>query len=327
MADNFIANPGSGGDTFAADDVAGVKVPYSKIDLGGDGVSSPLSTANPMPSKPDGTLWGLTGDKAHVFTPDSTASDTLTTVGTSVEFNCEGYSTASLVLTGTQTGLRNYEVYVSQEGDYWAYVNIFDGLGFPYGVIKDQASDDNLTQVAGFEIPHIFGVTGFQFVQVKRASGGTDNSPVTVTIRLNSQAGSVVTLSGVAKIEANAAIPVTGPLTDAELRASEVPVSGPVTDAQLRATPVPVFDDANGGLLQRILFMLMAPLGYDKSLQRQRGTVILESGTVTTVSTVSTVSTVTAVSNLNGINGRNADMDLNANVNTAWALNVRSRIT
>lgn len=36
------------------------------------------------------------------------------------------------------------------------------------------------------------------------------------------------------------ALPVSGPLTDAQLRASAVPVSGPVTDAQLRATAVPV---------------------------------------------------------------------------------------
>jgi hypothetical protein len=33
---------------------------------------------------------------------------------------------------------------------------------------------------------------------------------------------------------------VTGPLTDAELRASAVPVSGPLTDTQLRASAVPV---------------------------------------------------------------------------------------
>ncbi len=49
MADNFTANPGAGGDTFAADDVGGVKYPYSKIDIGADGVSSPVSAANPMP--------------------------------------------------------------------------------------------------------------------------------------------------------------------------------------------------------------------------------------------------------------------------------------
>jgi hypothetical protein len=34
--------------------------------------------------------------------------------------------------------------------------------------------------------------------------------------------------------------PVSGPLTDAQLRAAAVPVSGPLTDTQLRATAVPV---------------------------------------------------------------------------------------
>lgn len=35
-------------------------------------------------------------------------------------------------------------------------------------------------------------------------------------------------------------LPVSGPLTDTQLRATAVPVSGPLTDTQLRATPVPV---------------------------------------------------------------------------------------
>lgn len=35
-------------------------------------------------------------------------------------------------------------------------------------------------------------------------------------------------------------LPVSGPLTDAQLRATAVPVSGPLTDVQLRATAVPV---------------------------------------------------------------------------------------
>ena len=39
-----------------------------------------------------------------------------------------------------------------------------------------------------------------------------------------------------------AAVPVSGPLTDAQLRAAAVPVSGPLTDAQLRAAVVPVLD-------------------------------------------------------------------------------------
>ena len=49
---------------------------------------------------------------------------------------------------------------------------------------------------------------------------------------------------------------VTGPLTDTQLRASAVPVAGPLTDTQLRATPVPVTTglilpaslDADGGM-------------------------------------------------------------------------------
>lgn len=36
------------------------------------------------------------------------------------------------------------------------------------------------------------------------------------------------------------AVAVTGPVTDAQLRASAVPVSGPLTDTQLRASAVPI---------------------------------------------------------------------------------------
>lgn len=43
------------------------------------------------------------------------------------------------------------------------------------------------------------------------------------------------------------ALAVSGPLTDAQLRAAGVPVSGPLTDAQLRATAVPVSGGGGGG--------------------------------------------------------------------------------
>lgn len=49
-SDNFQANPGAGGDTFAADDIAGVKYPRSKITIGADGVDGgDVSSSNPMP--------------------------------------------------------------------------------------------------------------------------------------------------------------------------------------------------------------------------------------------------------------------------------------
>ena len=88
--------------------------------------------------------------------------------------------------------------------------------------------------------------------------------------------------------------------------------------------PTPVADSEGRNTLSRILQMLMAPLGYDKSLQRQRVTGVIESGTVTTVTTVATVTTVTGLTN---IDGRNGAMLINQTNLDAWASCVRARIT
>ena len=88
-----------------------------------------------------------------------------------------------------------------------------------------------------------------------------------------------------------------------------------LTNAELRAAPVPMEDTTTGNLLDRILQMIMAPLGYDKSLTRYRGTVVVE-----------TLPTLT-VSNQTNIGGFNADAVVRAQINTAWNLNVRARIT
>ncbi len=96
------------------------------------------------------------------------------------------------------------------------------------------------------------------------------------------------------------------------------------------ANPMPVADTNSGNLLLRILQMLMAPLGYDKSLQRQRSTAIIESGTVTTVTTVNTVTTVStlgSLTNIAGIGGYSAQMTVLDQNRTAWAQCVRARIT
>lgn len=97
--------------------------------------------------------------------------------------------------------------------------------------------------------------------------------------------------------------------------------------------PLPVADTTSGNLLLRILQMLMAPLGYDKSLGRFRQTAILESGTVTTVSTVTTVTTVSSVTavaalnNIAAIGGYSAQMQIMDTNRMAWADCVRARIT
>jgi hypothetical protein len=79
------------------------------------------------------------------------------------------------------------------------------------------------------------------------------------------------------------------------------------------------------GYLQRILSILLAPFGYDKSLGRYRGTVAVETlPTLATVTTVTGVTTVSTLSQIDGVQGR--VLPLAANL-TAWASMVRNRIS
>lgn len=95
--------------------------------------------------------------------------------------------------------------------------------------------------------------------------------------------------------------------------------------------PMPVQElPQASSLLLRIFNLLASPMGFDRSLSRQRVTGIIESGTITTVSTVTTVttcSTVTTVSGLTNIDGRNGAMLINQSNLSAWADCVRARIT
>lgn len=58
MADNFVANPGSGGSTFASDDIGGVQYPRVKIAWGADGSSSDASATAPVPVQLSGYATG-----------------------------------------------------------------------------------------------------------------------------------------------------------------------------------------------------------------------------------------------------------------------------
>lgn len=97
------------------------------------------------------------------------------------------------------------------------------------------------------------------------------------------------------------------------------------------ATPLPTQDGGAVSLLLRILNALMSPMGFDRSLSRQRVTGIIESGTVTTVSTVSTVTTVTTattVGTVTNIGTGRTGIELQDAANRfAWAQLVRARIT
>jgi hypothetical protein len=87
------------------------------------------------------------------------------------------------------------------------------------------------------------------------------------------------------------------------------------------SAPLPVSDDAIAQLLGMLLQYQDSPRGYDKSLQRQRATVLVESGTVTTVTTVTTLTNLSTIDTLQGrlqVYGANL---------SAWHDVVRSRIS
>ena len=89
--------------------------------------------------------------------------------------------------------------------------------------------------------------------------------------------------------------------------------------------PVPTTDDTVGGLLRRIIALLLSPRGYDKSMARQRVTANVEN--LPTLANVTNVGTVATVSNISQIAGRDAQMLINPCNRTSWALNHRSRIS
>ena len=70
-----------------------------------------------------------------------------------------------------------------------------------------------------------------------------DQGTPTRFLAINASGAASVAVSGTVPVSGTfwqATQPVSGPLTDTQLRASAVPVSGPLTDTQLRASAVPV---------------------------------------------------------------------------------------
>ena len=74
-------------------------------------------------------------------------------------------------------------------------------------------------------------------------------------------------------------------------------------------------------LLTRMLNYLNSPQGYDKSLQRARGTVVVETGNL------GTISAVTTLANMAAIGGIQAQILPNGANMAAWQAAVRNRIT
>ena len=81
MADNFVANAGSGGATFASDDISSVQYPRVKPSWGADGSATDVSTAAPLPVQ----LIGQAANGCSLFRSidlDESEEDVKTSAGT-----------------------------------------------------------------------------------------------------------------------------------------------------------------------------------------------------------------------------------------------------
>ena len=166
--------------------------------------------------------------------------------------------------------------------------------------------------------------TGQLFVY-RDTGSGTPNAYEIPAWTLYTPVGAVTSASA-----GNAAASATGAAVPGSADYIGFNVDGNLTGVS-ETTPLPTSDITAEAtrqdmvtLLVRMLNYLNAPMGYDKSLQRQRGTVVVESGTVTTVTTVTAVTNVT---NLVALGGYNAQMQILDNNRSAWAQCVRARIT
>ena len=76
MADNVVANAGTGGATFATDDDGVAHHPYVKIEFGADNTQTKVSAANPLPVDASGVAIPATQSGTWTVQPGNTANTT-----------------------------------------------------------------------------------------------------------------------------------------------------------------------------------------------------------------------------------------------------------
>lgn len=141
MADDFTTNPGTGGATFAADDIGGILHPRVKMRLGADGVSDgDIALGNPMPAR----LVPMPADGCDIFRSidlDETEEEVKATAGcvygvwfsntaTSTRFLKFYNATAASVTVGTTTPVLTLALPGNTSDDVSGVFSIGQGIKF-----------------------------------------------------------------------------------------------------------------------------------------------------------------------------------------------------
>lgn len=101
MADNTLLNLGSGGDTVATDDIAGIKHQRVKVEYGADGSATDVSPTTPLP----------VGFNASTATTAVIMQNAVAITANGTSLTTTGYGTATLHIGGTFTATVNFEVF------------------------------------------------------------------------------------------------------------------------------------------------------------------------------------------------------------------------
>ena len=149
MADNFVANAGSGGSTFASDDISSVQYPRVKLSRGRDGVAADVGTGFRMNSAASNNATSL---KASAGTLYALYAVNLNAAVRYVKF----YNKASSPAPGTDNALlvAVFPIPASTTGAGFS-INLDPGLDFSTGIayaVVTGASDTDNTSVAANEI-------------------------------------------------------------------------------------------------------------------------------------------------------------------------------
>lgn len=147
MADNFTANAGSGGATFASDDVSAIQYPRIKRSFGRDGVATDVGTGFRLVSAASTNATSL---KASAGTLYTLFAVNLNAAVRYVKF----YNKASAPTVGTDTPVATFPIPASTTGAGFQ-INLGPGFDFSTGIAyatTTGAADSDTAAVAANEI-------------------------------------------------------------------------------------------------------------------------------------------------------------------------------
>jgi hypothetical protein len=175
MADNTVLNPGVGGDTYASDDIGGVKIQRVKLIEGADGTNDgDISAANPLPVQPIAGQVGVQGGSGTV-----NALTQRVVLATDVSLPAPGVAATSLgkaedaAHTTGDTGVMALSVYqaadaaLAADGDYAPLQT--DATGFLKVTTKAVVPGTGATNLGKAEdAVHASGDTGVMALGVRK---------------------------------------------------------------------------------------------------------------------------------------------------------------